>query len=343
MTEEQITDGLMAGFEAVGKPFYVTQPGDPDAIRLATAIRAALAATADRMARAMMPAPAPSGLSESDRARLESLPGRVRGLLSRITPGEWSYCDYPNGAWDIHAESRDVVIATRNEWNHRADESRANGLLFYESRAMLSDLLAELDHVLRLLDDTLGRERELAADKAHAELQRDMAEAELYGRETQIRAVCEAANPALETAWQAFSMWKEERETQAESKLWAADADRIQRLEDAIAALARESARGIPEPSEEEIVAFVRPIAEQHLAPVGDAWHPFNHHWFRHGLAFARAHVGQATVPVITEEDVRDAAVDTSDVEGINYEAVAVNLNLLIAHKMQARLEGDAR
>ena len=65
---------------------------------------------------------------------------------TKPTPGPWVVSGNNNGAWEICAGA--VVIAARNKWNHRAQESLANARLIVRAVNCHDDLLAALKAVL---------------------------------------------------------------------------------------------------------------------------------------------------------------------------------------------------
>jgi hypothetical protein len=68
--------------------------------------------------------------------------------MSEHIPGPWELFASQNGAFDITALNGAVVICHREDWTHRANESRANARLI----AAAPDMLAALKRVLAVAD-----------------------------------------------------------------------------------------------------------------------------------------------------------------------------------------------
>ena len=77
-----------------------------------------------------------------DRAIGGTAPDSVNDLLSKHLPGPWKAITYPNGSFDVTRNN--LIICSRNPWDHRARESCANARLI----AAAPDLLTVLQNII---------------------------------------------------------------------------------------------------------------------------------------------------------------------------------------------------
>lgn len=112
-------------------------------------------------------------------SNLVDLITRVRALRATATPGALATWVNPDGGFEIRAADG-AVVASRSPWDHRADESRANGRLLGLAFEMADALIALADEIEaeRAEVERLTRER----DEAHRALCEAMAALEPFAR-----------------------------------------------------------------------------------------------------------------------------------------------------------------
>ena len=87
--------------------------------------------------------------------------------MTQIThmTGHWVFLENRFGGWSIQSGD-EIIIAQRSDWNHRAQESLANGRLFFASRELLAACKAQHNAIDILLAMLIERDHSFSPSKS---------------------------------------------------------------------------------------------------------------------------------------------------------------------------------